>query len=216
MNPGDPLREVLDAYERQGLLFRAQLDLLHQCDLACEHCYLDGSRAPRPKAATFWRGVLDQIREMQAMLVVMSGGEVFLRDDLLEVVAHARALGLVVHLGTHGGHLDDAMVRRLAAIGGVSVTLSYYSTRPDVHDAITRRSGSQARTLAAIERLVQSGVPTKVNVPVLDRNVGCHREVLDQCREMGVAVGLGRRLVPARSGARYSRKRRVQESQTQE
>ncbi|MGB0588727.1 MAG: radical SAM protein [Myxococcota bacterium] len=191
---------LLSSYSQSGQLMEAHCDLLYPCDLDCEHCYLDDKVRPQ-RSTAFWKDVFDQLAARQVLFLHLSGGEIFLRKDLFELVAHARSLGLMVCLKTHGGHLTPANARRLAELGVSIVFVSYYSHRPEVHDAITREPGSQERTLAGMRYLVDAGVRVKVNLIVMERNVDDVSEVLRQCREFGFGIGISTEIRSAQSGA---------------
>jgi radical SAM protein with 4Fe4S-binding SPASM domain len=190
------------AYQAAGMLFKLHLDLLYQCDLDCEHCYLDDKRLPLLPAA-FWKDVIDQAAALGVFAITLSGGEIFLRKDLLELVAHARSRGLYVHLKSHGGFIDAAMAARLAALGVSSVALSYYASDPEIHDAITRRPGSHARTRAALEALAGAGLLTIASCVVMRRNRDAWREVVAECAALGVTLSLDGQLQSALSGDEF-------------
>ncbi len=183
------LERVRAAYLAAGLISHVHIDLLYQCDLDCLHCYLD-DKVQRLHDTAFWKDVLDQLAELQVLDVTLSGGELLLRKDALDLIAHARSRGLLVHLKTHAGRIDDAAADRLAALGVSTISVSYYATDPAVHDAITRRPGSHDRTWAAIRRLAERGVNVKVSCPVMAANRHAYPDVVRACGDIGVPVAL--------------------------
>jgi radical SAM protein with 4Fe4S-binding SPASM domain len=191
---------LVNAYRASGKLLEAHCDLLYPCDLDCEHCYLDEKARPQ-RSTAFWKDVFDQLAEQQVLLLHLSGGEIFLRKDLFELIEHARSLGLMVCLKTHGGHVTQKKAERLAALGVSIVYVSYYSHRPEVHDAVTREPGSHGRTLQGLRLLAAAGLRVKVNLMVMQRNVDDVSEVLKQCEELGINVGLSTEIHSALSGA---------------
>lgn len=195
-------REAMVAYGRAGMLFKLHLDVLYQCDLDCEHCYLDDKKK-KILPTSFWLDLLEQAAAMGVFSIIISGGEVFLRKDLWEIVARARQLGLFVNLKTHGGMIDEVAAARLAALGVTSVWLSYYASDPTIHDAITRRPGSHGRTLAALGHLSRAGVLTVASCVVMQRNKDAWREVVAQCEAMGVFTSVDGHLLSALSGAAF-------------
>ena len=195
----DVLTQVISAYRASGKLFEAHCDLLYPCDLDCEHCYLDDKARPQ-RSTQFWKGVFDQLADQQVMLLHLSGGEVFLRKDLFELIEHARGRGLMVCLKTHGGLVTADHARRLADLGVSIVYVSYYSDRPEVHDAITRRQGSHEKTLAGLRHLAKAGLRVKVNLTVMERNVDDVSQVVRQCEELGIQVGISTEIHSAQSG----------------
>jgi radical SAM protein with 4Fe4S-binding SPASM domain len=192
------------AYHAEGKLYELQLDLLYQCDLDCEHCYLDDKKK-RVLSTAFWKDVIDQAAMLQVFTLLISGGEIFLRKDLLELLAHARMRGLFVHLKSHGGLIDADSARELGRIGVSSVWLSYYSTDAAVHDAITRVPGSHAATRAAMDHLQAAGVTVLVACAVMQRNKDSWRAVVDECAARGISVSLDGEIRAAHSGATFPR-----------
>jgi len=192
-------RELRRAYAKAGLLYELHLDLLYQCDLDCEHCYLD-DKSRRILPTTFWCDVLDQAADLQVASVLLSGGEIFLRKDLLDIVAHARARGLFVNLKTHGGHVDRPTADRLKALSVSSVWLSYYASDAAVHDAVTRRPGSHAKTRAALEHLAAAGLVTVASIAVMQRNAAHWRAAVDEVRALGVLASVDGQMRAAHSG----------------
>ena len=193
---------VRKAYARAGMLYELHCDLLYQCDLDCEHCYLD-DKARRILPTEFWRDVLSQAATLGVFSVLFSGGEIFLRKDLLDLVAHARALGLFVHLKSHGGHIDRAKADALQALGVSTVWLSYYSTDPAIHDAITRKSGSHAKTRAALGHLSQAGLTTFASVGVMARNEATWQDAVADARALGALASVDGHMRAAHSGADF-------------
>ena len=187
------------AYQKSNKLFSAHLDLLYQCDLDCEHCYLD-HKGTRNQDTAFWKDVLDQLAAMEVFRVLLSGGELFLRSDALELIGYARSLGLAVQVKTHGGTLDGETIEALGKLSLLGVDLSYYSHRPEVHDTITRRDGSHAQTHAAIEGLVAAGVRTAANMSVMKSNVSDVPESVAELRSLGAIPQVNVNLKPALSG----------------
>jgi pyrroloquinoline quinone biosynthesis protein E len=193
---------VRKAYARAGMLYELHCDLLYQCDLDCEHCYLD-DKARRILPTEFWRDVLSQAAHLGVFSVLFSGGEVFLRKDLLDLVAHARALGLFVHLKSHGGHIDRARADALRLLGVSTVWLSYYSTDPAIHDAITRKSGSHAKTRAALGHLAAAGLTTFASVGVMGRNEATWQAAASDAHALGALVSVDGHMRAAHSGADF-------------
>jgi sulfatase maturation enzyme AslB (radical SAM superfamily) len=88
--------------------------------------------------------------------VVLTGGEVTLRDDFVDLVAYAVSLGLRVTVQTNGRRLSrQSVLDRLKNIENTQVefVIAYHSDNAVVHDRITRRKGSHAQTMSAIKLL---------------------------------------------------------------
>jgi MoaA/NifB/PqqE/SkfB family radical SAM enzyme len=93
-----------------------------RCNLNCFGCYAgEYSREEELETETIHR-ILSEAEEMGIHIVVVLGGEPFLREDLLEIYqGHPR---MIFHVFTHGGFLNEAMVEKIARLGNVSPAIS--------------------------------------------------------------------------------------------
>jgi MoaA/NifB/PqqE/SkfB family radical SAM enzyme len=75
-----------------------------------------------------------------------------------------------VSLFTTGTLLDVSGVEELAKLHLRGVELSLYSTDPAVHDQVTQRRGSHAKTMHTLESLLERGVPVSIKCPLMRSN----------------------------------------------
>lgn len=132
-------------------------NLTRRCNLACAHCYI---------SAGWWQGdrgeldtarclsIVEQVVEVNpAVLLILSGGEPLLREDLEEIASHAARGGATVVVGTNGTGLTTGRIDSLKAAGVRGVALSVDSLNPRYHDRFRHGEGALRDTLAAVERL---------------------------------------------------------------
>ena len=189
------------AWARAGRLFEVHLDLLYACDLDCVHCYLD-DKARSIQPTEFWLEVADQLAAAGVFTVTLSGGEPLLRKDLFAIIERLRSHGIFVHLKTHGGLINDAIIAKLIEHSVSSVQLSYYATNAEIHDAITQKPGSHQATWQAIEALAAcEDIIVAVSCSVMQQNVDEVEALVAQCSRIGVAVKLDGHLRATQSGS---------------
>ncbi len=132
-------------------------NLTRRCNLECAHCYI--SAGPNETAtgeldtAQCLR-ILDEILEVSpAPLIILSGGEPLLREDLCRLAAHGAERGATVVVGTNGTMLSADRIAALKDAGVRGVAVSVDSLRPSYHDNFRHGKGSLAETTAALARL---------------------------------------------------------------
>lgn len=93
-----------------------------RCNLNCYGCYAgDYSKNGELESGEIDR-IIDEAEEMGIHLVVVLGGEPFLRQDLFDICKrHPRML---FHVFTHGGFLNEATVEKIADLGNVAPAIS--------------------------------------------------------------------------------------------
>src|SRR5271170_4362712 len=90
-------------------------ELTYRCPLRCLYCSnpVDFHRSRAELSSDDWRRVFSEAAELGVMQLHLSGGEPVLRDDLFELIEHARARDLYTNLITGGTLLDEDKLRRL-------------------------------------------------------------------------------------------------------
>lgn len=166
------------------------IDLLYACDLDCSHCYLSVRQA---KGLTKQRylDLIDEAYDAGFFQVTFSGGEIFLRKDTLEIIAHARRKRMLVRLITHAGRITDAVADRLAELGVHQVGVSFYSMVPEDHEAVTRTAGSHANTVAGIRRLRDRDISVELKISVMPENQASWPTAVTFGEELGCDVFIG-------------------------
>lgn len=132
-------------------------NLTKRCNLACAHCYIAAGPA-ESAAGELATGdclrIADGILAVNAApLVILSGGEPLLRQDLETIARHLSAGGATVVVGTNGTRLTAERIAGLKDAGVSGVAVSIDSLRPTYHDRFRHGDGALGDTLAAIERL---------------------------------------------------------------
>ena len=110
---------------------------------------------------------------MEVFQVNFGGGEPFLRDDFLDLLAYCHARGITTCVSTNGTVLDDALVDRLLDLAApVYIQVSLDGARAETNDAI-RGPGTFARILDGVESLVGRSYPDlSLNMVVTRLNAG--------------------------------------------
>ncbi len=200
------------APERVPRSLVVQWHVTERCNLRCRHCYQ--GETPTPELA--WPQMLDIVEQIRALIqhwgrrepgrlrrvhLNLTGGEPFVREDLLALIEHLRADAIpFTHAILSNGTLVDApLARRLKHLGTQFVQVSIEGGRA-THDAI-RGPGSHEATVAALRRLRQAGVATMI---AFTAHRGNYREFGEVAR-LGARLGVQRvwadRLIPVGRGA---------------
>ena len=175
-------------------------DLTYRCNERCVHCYLDHDDQGELTTAECLQ-VLDDLASSGALFLTFSGGEIFLRADLYEILAAARSLHFDISLKTNALLVTPERAARLGELGVRRVQISVYSDIPAVHDAITKVPGSLRRTLAAIPILLQHGLQVKLACPLMRENLLAYRGVMALAEKLGVPYILDLTITPMMDGS---------------
>ena len=109
------------------------LELTYRCNEQCVHCYcvVEHGREQEVRRHELTldeiQRLLDELADMGALYLTLSGGEVMVRPDFFDIAEHARRRGFVYRVFTNGIGLTEAKVERLAALEPLTVELSIFS-----------------------------------------------------------------------------------------
>ncbi|HJN77829.1 MAG TPA: radical SAM protein [Myxococcota bacterium] len=166
----------------------ARIDLKtgFRCNNRCTFCvqgdkrerYVDRDTAECMRLITESRAFADEI--------VLTGGEVTIRKDLCELVAHARDEGFsVIQIQTNGRMLAvDGMLERLVEAGVTEVSPALHGADAATHEGQTRAPGSFRQTVRGIRRARALSLPVLLNSVVTRAN----HEQLEAMAELFVAL----------------------------
>ena len=151
-------------------------NLTRRCNLECAHCYISAGgwhAADEEMSTDDCLRVVDEILEVSpAPMLILSGGEPLLREDLETIARRAADGGATVVVGTNGTRLTRARIDSLMAAGVRGVAVSIDSLDQGYHDRFRHGAGSLDETLAAIERLREARLDFVVQTTVTRGNRG--------------------------------------------
>ncbi len=145
------------------------LYLLTECDMACKFCYASKDLDPMPVDRA--KSAVEFFRSLGASRINLTGGEILMHPNALEVVRHAFDCGLKVTLFTSGSLYDEER------IGTFSPYLDWLALSLDGDRVINNRMGrskrhfdaalaalAKTRALAPDVKIRVATVVTRVNV----------------------------------------------------
>jgi AdoMet-dependent heme synthase len=175
-------------------------DLTYRCNERCVHCYLDHDDHGELTTAECLK-VLEDLARSGTLFLTFSGGEIFLRPDLYEILAAARRLHFDISLKSNALLVTPERAARLREFGVRRVQISVYSDVPAIHDVITKVPGSLERTLAAIPILLDHGLQVKLACPLMKENLMAYRGVMALAEKLGVPYILDLTITPMMDGS---------------
>ena len=149
-------------------------NLTRRCNLECAHCYI--AAGPRETAAgeldtAACLDIVDQVLAVSPTpMLILSGGEPLLRQDLTQIARYASEKGATVVVGTNGTLLSDERIAGLKAAGVRGVAVSVDSLRPAYHDNFRHGRGSLADTQGALTRLTRQRLDFIIQTTVTKGN----------------------------------------------
>lgn len=187
------LRLARSLVRKTGPIY-VQFYVTARCHLACEQCNIIYADADAPELTTEEiRRLAANLAEIGVTIVLLIGGEPFVRHDLPDIVRAFTSVGIHVRLQTAGLASRDALERCVDA-GAHDISISLDTLDPELQDSINGGfAGSWERALRAVAD-VSAVFPANgtgfFGTVLMPRNLAHVTEVIEFASAIGWSVSL--------------------------
>lgn len=177
-------------------------EITRRCNLACIHCRASSERGPYPDELTTDEGLrlLDEIASFSSPVIILTGGEPLLREDVYDLAAYGTKKGLRMVLATNGTLVTEAVARRMIEAGIQRVSISLDGADAGSHDAFRGVPGAFAGAMAGIAAMKHVGLEFQINTTITRANRAEIAQILDLAVRIGAAAHHIFLLVPTGRG----------------
>lgn len=178
----------------------ANLYLLTNCDMDCSFCY--ASKNLGSMSLERARTLIDFLASAGAERINLTGGEILMHPDALDVVRYAKEVGLNVTLFTSGSMLNQRRAEKFVPlIDWLALSLD---GPPEINVAVGRSERHYDGTIGALGlvRSMETGVRIRVATVVTRINVAHLEPLAETFIQPGLTPDLWRlkQMVPTRRG----------------
>jgi MoaA/NifB/PqqE/SkfB family radical SAM enzyme len=165
------------------------------CNNKCVHCVIEPIKSSLicedkciDEDTNTIKKYIDEACLMGSKGIVLTGGEVTIRNDFKELLMYGQQKGLKVTVQTNGRMLSDRRKTRfLHNCDPVQFVVAIHGPNNDLHNQITRRQNSFEQTIQAIQNLLELKNHKVVGKTVISRlNMGHLPETIEFCNKIGV------------------------------
>lgn len=177
-------------------------EVTRSCNLACVHCRASSQRGFYPGEFSTDRcmKLLDEIAAFSKPVVILTGGEPLLRQDIFEIAAHGNQKGLRMVMATNGTLITGEIAGKMSDAGIQRVSISIDGLDAKRHDAFRGVDGAFAGAMAGIDTMKKAGIEFQLNTTVTLNNLHQVKGILDLAIRLGAAAHHIFLLVPTGRG----------------
>jgi radical SAM protein with 4Fe4S-binding SPASM domain len=207
------MSSILDALRQKARrLFRKPeesviLEVTQECNLKCSYCY-NVWKCARPYPAgqldtEGMRSLIGRIVEQTGCrILTFTGGEPYLRDDLVELMRHAQSRGVLLNVITNGTLLTEETILDSIRAGVTLFEVQLPATeRPVVQGLMGRDVYDDI--IGAISKIKKHDGLVVAAFVATSRNIGDLETVVEMCFALGVDGLMFNRFNPGGEGAHH-------------
>lgn len=198
---GNPTREKTrpeKVYEPKWLAW----EITGRCNLNCIHCRSSSTMGSDQGDFTLAeaKALIDDITSFAHPVVVLSGGEPLLREDVFDIAAYGTEKGLRMALATNGSLVDDTICSRIKESGIRIVSLSLDGSTAGIHDDFRKEPGAFDSVMRAAEHFRRNDIEFLINSSFTRRNQDDIPNVYSLAKEIGAVAWYMFMIVPMGRG----------------
>ena len=177
-----------------------QYAVTKKCNLNCNIC---NSNLSRDKEIDLTLPEITRLaiilKKIQVSILVLTGGEPFIRKDIIEIAKIFKTSGLEVRFQTNGFLLTPKLINELRKLDTSGITISLDSLDPEIQDRLTNFNNSHEKIFKALSLMTQYSSQTKnisaINTVVSKLNI----EELPTIAKFASRLGLFISFIPIHS-----------------
>ncbi len=162
-------------------------NITYACNYRCKICFTDaGSGGPEELTTEEAKDVVRRAHDAGVGDIIISGGEPFMRDDIVEILACMAELGMTVRFASNGSLLTDELLDRLR---GETLTKSFQISLDTLDPRLYRETHGTSpealpSALEALRSIKEHGFHTTVSVRLTPATLPGIPQLLDRaCSE---------------------------------
>lgn len=178
-------------------------EITRACNLACVHCRAAAMFDPDPDQLTTDEGLrlIDEIADMnQGTILILTGGEPLMRDDVFELATHGTKRGLRVVMAPNGTLITPERAEMMVKSGIQRISVSIDGATAEDHDRFRGVEGAYNGLLEGLKNARNAGLEFQVNTTVTRQNLPLIERIQDHVIELGAAAHHIFLLVPTGRG----------------
>jgi AdoMet-dependent heme synthase len=186
-------------------------EVTRNCNLNCIHCRASADLGPYPGELSREEclRLIDDIASFSKPVVILTGGEPLLRNDIFEISAYGNKRGLRMVMAVNGTLLNPENIKTMKDAGIQRISVSLDGATPETHDEFRRVKGSFARAIKGIEHAKTEALEFQINTTITSQNLEEIAEIHELAKRLGAKAHHIFVLVPTGRGKEIEKEQQV-------
>ncbi|MGM0419121.1 MAG: heme b synthase [Thermodesulfobacteriota bacterium] len=173
-----------------------------RCNLSCKHCRAaaEDHEYPGELSTDQAKKMLDEIAETGSPIIILTGGEPLLRDDIFELSQYGDKLGLKMVMAPNGTLVTEENAKKMYDSGIQRISVSIDGSTKESHDNFRGMPGAFDGSMQGIVNAKKAGIEFQINTTITQDNLDEIPDILNLAIELGAVAHHIFLLVPTGRG----------------
>jgi len=162
------------------------LEVTNRCNIQCKYCLIGDFQKKSLSVLSYeeFKRLISDLSDLGVFTIDFSGGEPFLRSDLLNLLKYARTLNISVKVTTNGTILRHNIIDSLIDIVDV-IQISIDGSAQNIHN--TTRGGELERIIKSAELIGETGIKLQIGTVACQSNFGNIPKIIELAEILGAS-----------------------------
>ena len=188
--------------ERKHTLRLVAWETTRNCNLSCVHCRASATNGPYAGELDTGQAfrLLDEIAQVGKPIIILTGGEPLLREDIFDIARYGDALGLRMVMAPNGTLITADVAKKMAVSGIRRISASIDGATKAFHDQFRGVDGAFDAAIQGIEHVKAAGIEFQINTTITKTNLDQIPKILELAERLGAVAHHIFLLVPTGRG----------------
>jgi MoaA/NifB/PqqE/SkfB family radical SAM enzyme len=205
MTWGELGNDLIEKAKEKGLPIAGQFELTARCNLQCKMCYVcspanDRVAMESELTSKEWISLAKQARDAGMLYLLLTGGEVFLRQDFREIYEAVSNMGFNIIIYTNATMITPEIAKWLGRIPPSRVEVTLYGASEETYKSVCGNPEAFKYAKRGIDLLLNEGISLEMRTTIIRRNIQDFDELRKFAQDRGINLGLVNYISPRREG----------------
>lgn len=199
-------KELVKKALLQGMPVTGTFELTARCNFNCVMCYIrsictiNGQESRRELTSQQWLELAEQARDAGMLYALLTGGEVFIRDDFRDIYEGVCDLGIIPTIYTNGSMLNEDCADWLAKRPPELISITLYGASPAMYEKICGVAGAFNQVVENIDRLLDRGLNVELSTTAIRDNKDDYQALVELAGARNLPLRYSSYISPYRTG----------------
>lgn len=180
-----------------------EFELTPRCNLSCKMCYIckrpdDKGVQKRELNAKEWIALGQSALQAGTLFVLLTGGEIFLKEDFKEIYEEYVNMGFNLTLNSNGTLITSKSASWLSKIPPSQIDITLYGASRETYFKVCGNPEGFDAAIRGISLLLDQGINVRLRTTIIRSNIGDYEKMMEIAKEFGLDLGIVNYISPRR------------------
>jgi AdoMet-dependent heme synthase len=162
------------------------MELTRKCNLNCIQCraFAEFKEYHDELSTEEVKRIFREINELGKSIIILTGGEPLMRNDIYDIASYGSSLGLRMVLATNGTLNTPDVIKKMKDAGIARISISIDGSNAKTHDMIRGEEGAFDGAVNGTRVAIENGMPVQINTTITQHNVSEIEGILKLVRDL--------------------------------